>query len=214
MSGAALTRRDSQQTRQVKTAVKDENRVRDRRQQLIDAAIKVFMEKGFHTTTVRDIGKAADLTQGTIYNYVRSKDDILYLVCDHVVTAYQDAVRQSLASLKKEEDALPAILRAIATTMCEYQDHILLIYHESHALNRDSLHSVLARVEEFVDFIKGAMVAAGVQADETEMHVWANIATFLPTMIGLRRWLLRRVKSQEEVIDLLVEFMVKGLAKP
>jgi AcrR family transcriptional regulator len=197
--------------RQVETAVKDENRVRDRRQQLIDAAVRVFMEKGFHETTVRDIGKAADLTQGTIYNYVRSKDDILYLACDHVVTAYQDAVRHSLASLGEREDALEAILRAVIETMYDYQDYILLIYHESHALNRDSLHSILARVEEFVDFIKEAMAAAGVHDSGTTMHIWANIVTFLPTMVALRRWLLRRVQSREEVIDALVVFMLKGL---
>ena len=197
--------------RQVETAVKDENRVRDRRQQLIDAAVRVFMEKGFHETTVRDIGKAADLTQGTIYNYVRSKDDILYLACDHVVTAYQDAVRHSLASLGEREDALEAILRAVIETMYDYQDYILLIYHESHALNRDSLHSILARVEEFVDFIKEAMAAAGVHDSGTTMHIWANIVTFLPTMVALRRWLLRRVQSRQEVIDALVVFMLKGL---
>lgn len=199
--------------RQVETAVKDENRVRDRRQQLIDAAVRVFMEKGFHETTVRDIGKAADLTQGTIYNYVRSKDDILYLACDHVVTAYQDAVRLSLANLREREDALEAILRAVIETMYDYQDYILLIYHESHALNRDSLHSILARVEEFVDFIKEAMVAAGVAGNGTTLHIWANVVTFLPTMVALRRWQLRRVPSRQEVVDALVVFMMKGLER-
>lgn len=208
-----VSARGAPQVRQVKTAVKDENRVRDRRQQLIDAAIRVFMEKGFHTATVRDIGKAAGLTQGTIYNYVRSKDDILYLVCDHVVSAYQHAVRQSLASLTKQEDALEAVLRAVANTMCEYQDHILLIYHESHALKRDSLHAILARVEEFVRSIKEIMASAGVRGTADEMHVWANIVTFLPAMLGMRRWSLRSVESQEAVIEMLVSFMMKGLVK-
>jgi AcrR family transcriptional regulator len=200
-------------TRHVKTAVKDEGRVRDRRQQLVDAAVKVFIDKGFHSTTVRDIGRAAGLTQGTIYNYVSSKDDILYLACDHVVGAYQDAVREALANVAQREDALEAIIRALIATMYDYQDYILLIYHESHALNRDSLHSILARVEEFVEFIKKAMAAAGVRGDDTDMHILANIVTFLPTMVAQRRWLLKSVKTRERVIDTLVTFMLKGLAK-
>ena len=197
--------------RHIKTAVKDEDRVRDRRQQLVEAAVQVFMAKGFHTTTVRDIGQAANLTQGTIYNYVRSKDDILYLVCDHVVTAYQDAVRASLADLGEDEPALEAIVRAVTETMYDYQDYILLIYHESHALDRGSLHAILGRVEEFVAFIREAMLAAGVRAEERQMEVLANIVTFLPTMVALRRWLLRRVASREEVIDSLTRFMLRGL---
>ena len=84
--------------REIKTATKDASLIRDRREQLIRAAIKVFGEKGFHQTTVRDIGRAARLTQGTIYNYVRSKEDILFLVCDRVVTEYQDSVRRALSA--------------------------------------------------------------------------------------------------------------------
>ena len=75
--------------REVKTSTKDADLIRDRREQLIRAAIKVFGEKGFHQTTVRDIGRAARLTQGTIYNYVRRKEDILLMVCERIVTEYQ-----------------------------------------------------------------------------------------------------------------------------
>jgi AcrR family transcriptional regulator len=82
--------------RKVKTATKNANLIRDRREQLIRAAIKVFGEKGFHQTTVRDIGRAAHVAQGTIYNYVQSKEDILFLVCDRIVAEYQDSVRRAL----------------------------------------------------------------------------------------------------------------------
>ena len=54
--------------RQVKAATKDAGLVREKREQLIAAAIRVFIEKGFHNATVRDIGRAAGMTQGTIYN--------------------------------------------------------------------------------------------------------------------------------------------------
>ena len=75
--------------RLIKTATKNDDLVRERRELLVQAAIQVFLEKGFHNATVRDIGRAAKMTQGTIYNYVSSKDDILYLVCDRIVSEYQ-----------------------------------------------------------------------------------------------------------------------------
>ncbi len=76
--------------------IKDRQLVRDRRRQLVEAALAVFLRKGYHDTTVREIGREAGFTQGTIYNYVRSKGDILYLVCDEVVRAYQDAVARAV----------------------------------------------------------------------------------------------------------------------
>jgi AcrR family transcriptional regulator len=134
--------------RRVKTATKNAVLVRDRREQLIRAAIKVFDAKGFHQTTVRDIGRAARLTQATIYNYVRSKEDILFLVCDRVVTEYQDSVRRALVANGDATERLGAALRGIVKVMIERQSTILLLYHESHNLDHRSLRVILARVAE------------------------------------------------------------------
>src|ERR1700693_2590536 len=54
--------------RRVVAASKNSALVINRRRQLVGAAIEVFSQKGFHATTVRDIGRASGLTQGTIYN--------------------------------------------------------------------------------------------------------------------------------------------------
>ncbi len=81
--------------RSISANTKDPELIRDRREQLIRAALEVFQEKGFRTTTVRDIGRAAGLTQGTIYNYVRSKEDILFLVCDRVIAQYVPSMEDS-----------------------------------------------------------------------------------------------------------------------
>lgn len=48
-----------------------------RRNQIIDAAYRCFAEKGFQKATMRDICKAANLSVGAVYNYFRSKDDII-----------------------------------------------------------------------------------------------------------------------------------------
>ena len=83
--------------RPIGSNTKDPELIRDRREQLIRAALEVFQEKGFHATTVRDIGRAAGLTQVTIYNYVRSKEDIPFLVCDRVIAEYISSMEAAAA---------------------------------------------------------------------------------------------------------------------
>jgi AcrR family transcriptional regulator len=51
--------------------------VEARRSQILDAASKVFAQKGFHHATTRDIASEASVAEGTIYNYFDSKDDLL-----------------------------------------------------------------------------------------------------------------------------------------
>jgi AcrR family transcriptional regulator len=55
-----------------------------RKAEILEAAAKVFAEKGFHRTTTKDIAEAADIAEGTIYNYFDSKDDLLINLIDHL----------------------------------------------------------------------------------------------------------------------------------
>jgi len=48
-----------------------------RRKQILDAATKVFAEKGFHRATIKDIARVAGIADGTIYTYFASKTDVL-----------------------------------------------------------------------------------------------------------------------------------------
>jgi len=48
-----------------------------RRAQILDAATKVFAQRGFHRTTIRDVAKAAGVADGTIYNYFENKPALL-----------------------------------------------------------------------------------------------------------------------------------------
>ncbi|MFN3945746.1 MAG: TetR/AcrR family transcriptional regulator [Allosphingosinicella sp.] len=48
----------------------------ERRQHIIDAAMRLFARNGFHRTTMRDIFEEAGLSAGAVYNYFKSKEDI------------------------------------------------------------------------------------------------------------------------------------------
>ncbi len=51
--------------------------VEDRREQIIDAALRVFSQKGFERTTNKDIAQEASITPGLIYHYFESKEALL-----------------------------------------------------------------------------------------------------------------------------------------
>ncbi len=53
-------------------------------EQILDAAVRLFAEKGFHRTTTRDIADAADVAEGTLYNYFANKDDLLFGIMERL----------------------------------------------------------------------------------------------------------------------------------
>jgi TetR/AcrR family fatty acid metabolism transcriptional regulator len=77
-------------------------RAGDKRERILDAAVRVFARKGFYATRVSEVAKAAGVADGTIYLYFKSKDELL-------VSLFEDRVERLLAFLRTE---LPAIAGA------------------------------------------------------------------------------------------------------
>src|SRR5215472_19130947 len=67
----------------------------DKRQRILDAAVRVFAKKGFYATRVSEIAMAAGVADGTIYLYFESKDALL-------VSLFEDRVERLLAFLAAE----------------------------------------------------------------------------------------------------------------
>ncbi|HEU4480968.1 MAG TPA: TetR/AcrR family transcriptional regulator [Actinomycetota bacterium] len=55
---------------------------RDRREDILQASLHLFAEKGFHGTSMRDIARTADLTEGLIYHYFASKRDLFRAIIE------------------------------------------------------------------------------------------------------------------------------------
>ncbi len=56
--------------------------VRARREQIVEAATRVFAEKGFCRATTREVAREAGISEGTIYNYFDDKDALLMAILD------------------------------------------------------------------------------------------------------------------------------------
>ena len=68
-----------------------------RRQQILEAARRCFSREGFHNTTTADIVRESGVSQGTLYLYFATKDDIILALADdrHQAEAYVGALAQS-----------------------------------------------------------------------------------------------------------------------
>jgi AcrR family transcriptional regulator len=64
-------------------ALRWERRPDDRPQEILDAALKVFAERGYRNTRLEDIGEAAGVTKGAIYHYFANKEELLLRAIEH-----------------------------------------------------------------------------------------------------------------------------------
>jgi len=62
----------------------NELRTNLRRNQILEAATRVFAEKGYHRATTKDIARAAEIAEGTIYLYFKNKSELLIALLEHL----------------------------------------------------------------------------------------------------------------------------------
>lgn len=72
-----------------------------KRRAIIEAAIEIFANKGFHKTKVSDVARQAGVADGTVYLYFDNKDDLLIRSFDELISGKLE----ELKSLFKEEDS-------------------------------------------------------------------------------------------------------------
>ena len=80
-----------------------QRRIRRRRAEILSAAARVFAAKGYANTTTRELALAADMAEGTLYNYFDGKREILLTIVGDVIDDLTQMV-ETVGTLQDRED--------------------------------------------------------------------------------------------------------------
>lgn len=206
----------SPKQKEIPTLVKDAHLVEKRRRQIVDAAVGLFICKGFHQTTTREIARAAGFSIGTLYEYIASKEDVLYLVCDAIHREMETQIRQALAQHSTGRQALEEAVANYFKVCDRMSDHILLVYQESSSLTRDSLKYVLANDERITSIFEGILRQGKedgtLNLKEGQLVIMAHNITVMGHMWTFRRWYLKRRYSLAEFTELQTSLILSELS--
>lgn len=212
--GQAKRKKGAVARKEVKTRIKNPELIDRRRKQIIDGAIQVFTAKGFNSATVREIADAAGLTMGSLYNYIRSKEDIIYIVYDYITGILRDEVKDAITDLADPGERLKAALSQNLRTVHQYQDVVMFIYKASTFLDKESLHDVLTRETEYIELFEDLLrdYFRGRAVDENRLRLAADLLTYIPVIVTFRRWSLRRrFESMDTVMKGIHDFVLHGI---
>jgi AcrR family transcriptional regulator len=199
----------------VPASVKDEKLVEMRRNQMIKGAVSLFKEKGFHRTTTREIAKAAGFSIGTLYEYIRKKEDVLYLVCDRIYDQVKERLNRDIDPKRGDIKSLTLAISYYFKVMDEMQDEVLVMYQEAKSLSKEDLPYVLKKELEMVEMFE-TILASCVEngefiLDEDERKLVAHNIFVQGQMWGFRRWALQRLYTLEDYTNLQIQNLLKGI---
>lgn len=203
--------------KKVPSMVKDQQLIKKRREQMIKGAVNLFKEKGFHRTTTREIAKESGFSIGTLYEYIGSKEDVLYLVCDAIYEEVRDRLKQYLDTNISGIERLKQAITSYFKVVDEMKDEVLVMYQEAKSLPKEALPYVLLKELEMTDMIEKIIrdcVEEGLlHLSDDEIKMTAHNILVQGHMWTFRRWSLGKLYSLEQYTELQINQIFNGIMK-
>jgi len=182
--------------------------------QILDAAATVFARKGYQRATTREIAAQAGVAEGTIYNYFKSKQDLLIAMASRLATESLEQVK-ALPPMEDEREYVAAIVTSRFELFLENIDlarALMLEMLVNDDLRQEYMNEVLSPAISFLgEYIRNRIEAGAFRKVKTEIVARAMIGGVMS--FGLH-WLQHGELdrgSLEELASEMVTLFLDGL---
>jgi AcrR family transcriptional regulator len=204
---------DEQEKSRKRFEERRQRRIARRRNEILAAAARVFAEKGYANTTTKEIADAADIAEGTLYNYFGGKREILLAIA-HEGQASIEALLRDVHRLQGRDDMVALVERGLDVFMSQlpFTRTLLLEAWFDDVILQDF---VLDRFQWVIQLV-GAFIATRVEEGgfrpvdpslTTRMVLGMFVGVILPALRGVAPPPSKEERHTlaESVVDLLLD---------
>lgn len=190
--------------------------VRNSRETVIKAAGKLFALRGYHGTSMKDLGEELGLLKSSIYSHVSSKEDLLLEVVRRGERLFNESARRALDTSTSENGRLRALIRGHLEVILDHRDEASTFLNEARALDETYREGVVAARDRY-ELIFRQVIGEGVSAGEFDERVDPVMAGIfiLSILNSVGRWYRPEgALDREELAERIWEFVSSGLLLP
>lgn len=182
--------------------------------EIIEAAARVFEQRGYHGATTQDIADELGIRQATLYYYFPSKEAALERVCLLGVEEYVERAEAIAARRAAAADKLQALIANHLEPLAHQPAYVRVFLSERRHLPDDARHKVGKLARRYEQVFEG-VVKEGIKRGELRRGARPRVAAL--ALLGMcntaTAWFGKdRKPSLAEVVDQLSRFALEGLA--
>lgn len=167
------------------------------RERILDAASRVFAEKGYHSSTIADVVRESGLSVGAIYSYFSGKDELIRLTCDQVAARGLDELAARLAPATSTAERLAIAIRLYIETIDDYDGapgQVTLVQAWAEADREPGVREMLAGRRERLAGAGQLLLRQGVISGE--LPAWLDVDAVTRALLALLDGLmLQRIEA-------------------
>jgi AcrR family transcriptional regulator len=149
-----------------------------RRTELVAVAARLFSQRGYHGTSMQDLGNELGIQRGSLYAHIGSKEELLFDVVDDGAERFLGRGRRALESGGGAAERLRALLIGHVETATQHLEASTVFLNEWRYLSpelRDHIQAKRDRYEQMVREIVTAGIAAGEVRPDADVHFAATL---------------------------------------
>jgi AcrR family transcriptional regulator len=158
----------------------------DRRQEIVDAAARIFHDKGYAGTSIQDVADAVDILKGSLYYYIRTKEDLLFAVIQEV----HEAGLANLERNKLEGGSALDRIRAFVVSHMSYNAENLtkmtVFFHDFRSLGPKRRETIVEERDIYDRYLR-KLIKQGKKEGSIRKDVNAKLAAF--SILGSMNWM-------------------------
>ncbi|TWI57169.1 TetR/AcrR family transcriptional regulator [Halalkalibacter nanhaiisediminis] len=162
------------------------------KERIIETALLLFEENGFHAVTVDRIVQESGTSKGGFYHNFKSKDELLYTVHDSFITYILDKAEDAYKRYSTPAERLYETVRSFVMMFELYRPHVTVFYQESLYLSKDYFDAIKRKRDQY----KGMMfrvVEEGIACGEFRKEIPIPITSM--AIFGMTNWTYKWYKE-------------------
>jgi AcrR family transcriptional regulator len=187
-----------------------ESELENRRREIFDATINLFLEKGFYETSMREVAEAAGIGKSTLYDYFPSKDDIIVYAIENSLL---EITQRAQAILSQNANAGIRLRRL----MHMHMDHLLAnrafylrLTAEAGRLNKVSQNRIQVKRHAYQDLLQNLIEEGIAEGSFRPVNAAVAMKTLI-AMMGPVVFTTRPAGTPTEMLDDALDLLFKGI---
>jgi AcrR family transcriptional regulator len=162
---------------------------RNTKADVVATAGRMFAEKGYHGTSMRDLGKELGLLGSSLYSHIDSKEDLLVEVVDEGARLFLDSAHRAMEVAGSAGQRLTALIAGHVDVVLDHQDVVRTYLNEARMLDEGHRSRVVESRDAY-EMMFRSVVGEGVDAGEFRTDLDPKIAAIfiLSILNALERW--------------------------
>jgi AcrR family transcriptional regulator len=153
-----------------------------RKDQIYEVAERLFSERGYHATTIREIARELQIEGGSLYSHITSKQDLLYEIVLRGSEQFLGAARAVIAAGGPAREQLRSLMRQHLSIMARSTSRAIVHFHEWRHLGPERRAVIKARRDEYEGYVRQIVrtgVANGEFAPSDERLISLHVLSLL-----------------------------------